>query len=143
MYANESVCGDFFAYYFSCTRKRSIDVVTDILSSYKFHQACLIERFENVLVNARQYELDAAMLGAQVELLKIVNASTVNKRYLTHTYDTHFLIVFTITAANLIELIGDAEEIWSINLIYLGVCRDVEHLKVLSMEAYVGLMGGV
>ena len=52
MYANESVCGDFFAYYFSCTRKRSIDVVTDILSSYKFHQACLIERFENVLVNA-------------------------------------------------------------------------------------------
>ena len=143
MYANESVCGDFFAYYFSCTRKRSIDVVTDILSSYKFHQACLIERFENVLINARQYELDAAMLGAQVELLKIVNASTVNKRYLTHTYDTHFLVVFTNTSANLIELIGDAEEIWSINLIYLGVCRDVEHLKVLSMEAYVGLMGGV
>ena len=143
MYANESVCGDFFAYYFSCTRKRSIDVVTDILSSYKFHQACLIERFENVLVNARQYELDAAMLGAQVELLKIVNASTVNKRYLTHTYDTHFLVVFTNTAANLIELIGDAEEIWSINLIYLGVCRDMQHLKVLTMKTYVGLMGGV
>ena len=118
-------------------------MVSDVLSANEFHQAGFVERVKHMLVNAGEHKLDAAMLGAQVELLEVVNARTVNKRYLTHTDDTHFLVVFTNAAADLVELIGDAKEIWAINLIHLCVRWDMQHLEVLSMESDIGLMGGV
>ena len=143
MYSEKLLCGDIFAYNLSCTRERAINMVSDVLSAYERHQSGLVERFKHMLVNAGKHELNAAVLGAQVELLEVVNACTINKRHLTHTNDTHFLVVFANAAADLIKLICDAEEIWSINLIYLSMRRDMKHLKVLSMKTDIGLMGGI
>ena len=40
-------------------------------------------------------------------------------------------------ATDVVELVGDTEEVWAINLIYLGVWRNLEGLKVLTMQAQV------
>ena len=41
------------------------------------------------------------------------------------------------TATDVVEFVGYTEEVWTINLIHLGVWRNLQGLKVLTMQAQV------
>ena len=61
----------------------------------------------------------------------------VDKRHLTHTNDTHFLLVAMRAAADVVEFVGNTKEVWTINLIHLSVWWNLQCLKVLTMQAQV------
>ena len=108
-------------------------MVADILPANHLHQSRFLQRVEDMVVHARQHQLNAAVLRAQIQLLQVVDTRRVNERHLTHTDNPHLQVVLPDTAANLIKLVGNTEEIRTVYLVHIGVVRDMEHSKVVAV----------
>ena len=108
-----------------------------ILTANLIDKPSFVEGFEDFLINTREDELDTIALQAQVELLEVVNTRRIDERHLTHTDDTHLLLTTMGATADIVELVGNTEEVRTIYLIYLGIERYLEGLEVLAMELEV------
>lgn len=110
-------------------------MVTDVLTTDHLDESGLLESREDVAVDTRKNELNTTGLGAEIELLEVVYTGRIDEGNLTHTDDADLLVVLADATADFIELIGNTEEIGTIDLVHLSVSGDVKLLEILTVEA--------
>ena len=93
----------------------------------------------NRRIHSREHHLYTLTLRHEAEVRKVVDACRVDKRYLTHTYDTdkRFLALMAQGTHDLLKTVACTEEVGTVDLVDLNTFRDSEMFKVAQLEVAV------
>lgn len=132
-----------FAYYLGSAGKGTVDMVANVLPTNHFHKAGFVQSMEYMVVHTGENQLNTTRLRALVELFEVVDTCGIDKGHFAHANNTHFLSVFAYSATNVLKFVGYTEEIRTVNLIDLGVFRNLEHFQIIAVETDIVVLGGV
>ena len=114
----------------------TVDMIEDILLTNLAKEAGLADYLQHLWSDTTQDNMDALLMALVDEDLQVVKTRSIDKRHLAHTDDAHHRR-FLELGGQLLELVGNAEEEGTINLIDLDAIRDVQCLLVSNVDVAI------
>lgn len=113
--------------------ERHVDVRADVFLAQQRAEAGVFQYGIDIGGHAGQYNLRTFLPAHLAQRLQVVDTRRVNERHTAHTDDAHLGMVVHIRH-QIFKLVGDAEEIRSVDLVHLHVFRDDQVLLVVQLQ---------